>query len=79
MSRASKTAVELEAIIMKKLRSAHPECDNYIAGVIVNPADGAGHWIAETKGRDGISVPSDCHRVKAAIANKLRRQYALAS
>jgi hypothetical protein len=71
-----KTASELAAIIMERLREVYPECDDYISGVVVSSASGpAGKWIAETTPLPGKIVPSDCYRFLSAIVQKLRKQY----
>jgi hypothetical protein len=79
MAAATKTAPELEALIMAKLRDAYPQCDDFIDRVVVTAAGRPGHWIAEAVVKPGAQVPADCHRLKSSIANKLRREYDLSS
>jgi hypothetical protein len=70
-----KTASELEAMIMEKLRH-RPACVAlYRVGVI--PAGEDGGWDAEIESKMGMSVLHECARAKIAVVDELRREYHL--
>ena len=73
----TKTAHELELLIMGRLRESHPECDSILT-VTVSPTGDHGAWMAESIARPGAEIPADCHRARAAIVHSLQRQYRLA-
>jgi hypothetical protein len=71
--RVSKTAAELESMIMAELRE-HPECDS--AGVVVIRRMGLS-WDAALVG-DGPRLNIECNQKLAEITNRLRQQFDLA-
>jgi hypothetical protein len=78
MEPEQKTAEELQTMIMDRLHEHYPQCDDFIIGVVVQPAGEGGGWIADTTIRHGATVPADCYRIKSSITAKLRKQYDLA-
>jgi hypothetical protein len=71
-----KTASELEAMIMEKLRQ-RPACVA-LNRVRVIPAGGdGGGWDAEIESKMGISVLYECARAKIAVVDELRREFHL--
>lgn len=77
-NRASKTASQLETLIIEQLRLAYPDCDTQLR-IMVKPIDGPGAWMAEAVPYEGASVTPACQRAKSSIAQRLRRRFNLAS
>jgi hypothetical protein len=74
---ATKTARELEALIMARLRESYPACDSILTVTVRSTGDHGG-WMAESVARPGAEIPADCHRARATIVHSLQRQYRLA-
>jgi hypothetical protein len=74
---ATRTARELESLILDRLRKSYPGCGSILT-VTVSPTDGPGAWMAESIARPDADIPPDCHRAQAAIVHSLQRQYELA-
>jgi hypothetical protein len=70
-----KTAAELEAMIMERLRE-HPACAS-LYRVVVTPAGDQGQWTADGETRMGIHIMYDCARAMKEVAQNLRRDYHL--
>ena len=78
MATTGKTARELQAMILDKLRADYPQCDDVIVAVIVTQSSGAhGKWMVETVTKEGALEPSDCHRARVAITQDLQQQFHL--
>ena len=72
-----KTAAELEAMIMERLRE-HPACAS-LYRVVITPAGDQGQWTADGETRMGIHVMYDCARAMNEIAKTLSHDYHLAN
>jgi hypothetical protein len=70
-----KTAAELEAMIMERVRE-HPACAS-LYRVVVTPAGDQGQWTADGETRMGIHIMYDCARAMKEVAQNLRRDYHL--
>ena len=71
-----KTATDLEAMIMGRLRE-NRACAG-LARVQVVPEGDEGGWRVHAQPRMGMTVLDECMRAISAIVNDLRREYRLA-
>jgi hypothetical protein len=71
----SKTATELEAMLMERLRN-NPFCAS-LYRVVVTPVGNRGAWTARAETKMGMHIMYDCARAMNEIAEALSREYQL--
>jgi hypothetical protein len=72
---ASKTATELEAMLMERLRG-NPSCAA-LYRVVVTPVGDLGAWNARAETNMGMHIMYECARAANEIAKALSRDYHL--